>query len=294
MFHGRDRLRAVIPLVFGWLLAMTIPCASSQELSLDEWIRSQLPKQKPERVTILDIKLWPYGPLPNTYVILSVGRKRPETPDLSFPNAVQETQDFVLFLVQSGGSGELKNPRLIATYSLFSFTTPAVGKGPRRSIDVGPYQIRENEYAFGVRTIDDVGVGNKAGLAFEYISLFRYQGSEIKQILDDVTWGYSKYSEPGFRSCNTETLLVSEPPKEGEFFTLVRRHARSYLGDSRMYPQNPDAGTPVESCGWFDKLRSPNIHTWDAKQGQYVDAELSLRQQEIGKVGSPWANPKLR
>jgi len=229
-----NRLKAIIVILFGCAVITAVPgVVLAQDLSLQEWVGSQLSKQKPERVTILDVKLWPQGPRPNTYVILALGSK-PATPQPQWPNIPQETRDFVVFLVESDRSVALNNPRLIASHTVYSFQAFANGGPPRTTIDVGPYQIREDEYAFGIRTLDDISVGNKGGLAFEEISLFRYQASEIKQVLDDVTWGYSKYSEPEFRSCNTETVIVSEPPKAGNFFTLVRRHVRSYLGDTRM------------------------------------------------------------
>jgi len=274
--------------VVGCLLAiLTAASAAEQDLHMEEWVRNQLTKEKPERVTILEQRLWPDAPQPNTRIILAVGRKRPDAPNPTCISCPQEFRHFVVLLAQSSTSRELVNPKLL---SYFSFGLGiAFGAGvPRISIDVGPYQIREHEYAFGIRSVNDELVGNKEGLAFEYLRLFRYQGAEVKEIFDEVTWGYSKYSEPGFRSCNTETMIVSEASPQGEFFTLTRKHSRSYLGDSRMYgPGFPDE-MPIESCPDFDKLRFPNVHTWDTTQGRYVDPEFSLRRQDPGTVGSPY------
>jgi hypothetical protein len=270
------------------LLAITAAASTAaQDLRLEEWVQIQLTKEKPERVTILEQKLWPHAPQANTYVIVAVGIRKPDTPNPICTSCPQEFRDFVVLLVQSSTSRELANPKLLSYFSFRSGILLGTGV-PRISIDFGPYQIREREYAFGIRSVDDELVGNKGGLAFEYIRLFRYQSAELKEIFDEVRWGYSKYSEPGFRSCNTETMIVSEPSPQGEFFTLTRKHSRSYLGDSRMYGPKSSDEMPIESCPDFDRLRFPNIHTWDTTQGRYVDPEFSLRRQDPGKAGSPY------
>ena len=143
------------------------------------------------------------------------------------------------------------------------------------------------EYAFGIRTVAEL-VCNKSGVAFEYLNLFRYESASVKEIFDEVLWVYNKYSEPGFRSCNTETAIVSEPSPQTEFFTITRKHSRSYLGDSRMYPILRADQEPIELCPAFEKLRLPNIHTWDPAQGRYTDPEFTIRHQDPGKGGSPY------
>ena len=95
-------------------------------------------------------------------------------------------------------------------------------------------------------------------------------------------------AEPGFRSCNMETAIVSEPSPQTEFFTITRKHSRSYLGDSRMYPTLAADQEPIELCPAFEKLRLPNIHTWDPAQGRYTDPEFTIRHQDPGKGGSPY------
>jgi hypothetical protein len=91
-------------------------------------------------------------------------------------------------------NAETRRNSRIPLYSFISLSRAI----PTKSIDVGPYPIREHEYAFGIRTLA-AQVGNKSGAAFEYLRLFRYQSPEVKESFDEVTWGYSKYSEPGFR-----------------------------------------------------------------------------------------------
>jgi hypothetical protein len=178
------------------------------------------------------------------------------------------------------------NPRMLAGYSIYSYTAFA-GNTPMKSVDTGPCRICEDEYAFGIRTEDRISVGNKTGIAWQYLNIFRYQSSGISEILDDVTWGYSKYSEPDQRSCNTETEIVSEASRSGEFFDLVRKHVRSYLGDARMNSFVKDE-TSVDSCPVFYKLQFPNVHTWDPRSGKYTDPEIPLRMIEKGKIGSPY------
>ena len=52
-------------------------------------------------------------------------------------------------------------------------------------------------------------------------------------------------AEPGFRSCNMETAIVSEPSPQTEFFTITRKHSRSYLGDrSATCSTGSDADLP--------------------------------------------------
>jgi hypothetical protein len=260
--------------IFLALLAIQIPVsAGSQTLPLDEWVHAQLQKEKLEQVTVIEAKLWPYAPQPNTYVILVEATKNLNTLNPAVTR-------FVAMLVHSSSSLEVVDPKLIGYGPVNSYLH-------RASIDVAPYQIRQQEYAFGIRTIDDSLVGNKIGLALEYLYLFRYQPSELKQIFDEVIWGYTKYSEPG-GSCNTETMIVSEPPEQGEFFKLIRKHSRSYLGDARMYPFSVKVETPLDSCPAFRQLQFPNVHTWDSTQGQYMDPEFSPRHEELGKHGSPY------
>jgi hypothetical protein len=262
--------------IFPGLLALQIPVSAvSQTMPLENWVRTKLEQEKPEQLTVIDARLWPYAPQPNTYVILAEVMKKPDS-------LKPEDTQYVVMLAESSSSVELANPKLIVYSAVDSFIH-------RGSIDVGPYQIRQQEYAFGIRWIDDALVGNKSGLAFGYVDLFRYQPSGLKQIFDEVIWGYTKYSEPEFRSCNTETVIVSEPPEQGEFFKLVRKYSRSYLGDSRMYPSVHSGETPLDSCPAFGKLQFPNTHTWDPAQSRYTDPESSLRQGDIvGKIGSPY------
>jgi len=261
--------------------------ASAQDLALENWVRSQLTKEEPEQVTILDQRQWPYAPAPNTHIILLVARKKPDKLDPALATRIQEHQDWVVLLAQSSSSRELANPKTLAYYTLYSYTT-LPGTSPRKSIDVGAYQIRAREYAFGIRTVADQLVGNKSGVAFEYLNLFRYESASVKEIFDEVLWVYNKYSEPGFRSCNTETAIVSEPSPQTEFFTITRKHSRSYLGDSRMYPTLRADQEPIELCPAFEKLQLPNIHTWDPALGRYTDPEFTIRHQDPGKGGSPY------
>jgi len=158
--------------------------ASAQDLALENWVRSQLTKEEPEQVTILDQRQWPYAPAPNTHIILLVARKKPDKLDPTLATGIQEHQDWVVLLAQSSSSRELANPKTLAYYTLYSYTT-LPGTSPRKSIDVGAYQIRAREYAFGIRTVAEL-VGNKSGVAFEYLNLFRYESASVKEIFDEV------------------------------------------------------------------------------------------------------------
>src|SRR2546422_3063527 len=72
------------------------------------------------------------------------------------------------------------------------------------------------------------------------------------------------------------------------FSTITRKHSRSYLGDSRMYPTLRADQEPIELCPAFEKLQLPNIHTWDPALGRYTDPEFTIRHQDPGKGGSPY------
>ncbi len=234
-------------------------------------MRALLPKEKPDSVSVLDVKAWPNGPRANTYIVLTMVKRSPET------------QTGVLVVAQSSGPNGLEHPKSLGALDLGGISPNKI------SIDVGPYQIRKNEYAFGIRSVADGLVGNKGGLAFEFLELFRYQPSGMKSILAELVWGYSRYLEADSRSCNTETTIVSEPSKTSEFYDLTRKHQRSYLGDGRMYPRAAEE-TPTESCQWFYKLQFPNLHTWDERSGTYTDPE-NIRGFEVGKP-EPWTRDR--
>ena len=54
-----------------------------------------------------------------------------------------------------------------------------------------PFQIRNNEFSFGVRHRWAL-LGNKSGTALEVLGLFRFENSELKEVFRDVTWAYKQ------------------------------------------------------------------------------------------------------
>ena len=152
-----------------------------------------------------------------------------------------------------------------------------------------PFQIRNNEFSFGVRHRWAL-LGNKSGTALEVLGLSRFENSELKEVFRDVTWAYSKY-EDGANSCNTETTIASEPSSDSEFFNIVRRHSRSYFGNTR----NPEfsnysnlRNTPVESCASFKELVFSNTNRWDATKGMYLDSSHRfLTNEDVLGKGAP-------
>jgi hypothetical protein len=264
-----------------FLLSVTliaIPAfAFGQDPAVQQWVRTRVSAEKLDFDNVVEIKQWLQAPQPNIYAILAIGSKDVR-PGEGF--ATGRGHFALVFLVQSGSADRLTDPKEISFLN-FGPMFPEY-KGLRIvSIDITPYQIREKEYAFGMRSMDALGVGNKGGLAFETLTLYRLQGSELKEIFSDFTWGYSKYSEPGMRSCNVEAVIVTTREGQGEFFNLVRKQTRSYLGDTwnRELPETIKSQlteTPVDSCSLIGDMQFPNTHRWDSAKGAYVESGRSF------------------
>jgi len=263
-----------------FLLSVTviaIPAfAFGQDLGVQQWVRARVSAERLDLDNIVEIKQWLQAPQPNTYVILAIGSKD-VVPSEGF--STPRGHFALMSLVQSGSPDRLADPKELSFVSLGPVFPESKGDRVEVSIDVGPYQIREKEYALGIRKLE-ADLGNKGGLAFEILTIYRSQGSELKAIFRDFTWAYSKYSEPGLRSCNVEAVIVSAPERQGEFFNLVRKQTRSYLGDRRN-PQFEDVRsqlteTPVNSCSLIGDMQFPNTHRWDPAMGAYVESGRSF------------------
>src|SRR5438093_652309 len=78
-------------------------------------------------------------------------------------------------------------------------------------------------------------------------------GLGIEEHLSRSHLGVQQVQRTRFAQLQCETVIVSGPERQGEFFNLVRKQTRSYLGDARN-PQFGGAGrsdlteTPVDSC----------------------------------------------
>jgi hypothetical protein len=183
----------------------------SEESAFKEWVASQLEARGVSFVDITDRKPWPLAPEPNTSIVLGLA-KRPAPATFGIP--------FVYFpyilLIQT-----TENPLPPKLLGLELRTDLNVGD-PKdknsdtypKTIDIGPYQITNNEYAFGVTVIEG-SLGNKSGQLYELLGLYRYQNGELKEIYRDVLWVYSKYSEPDYSSCNIDLKIVTQPAESG-------------------------------------------------------------------------------
>jgi hypothetical protein len=249
--------------------------AFGQDVAVQQWVRARVSEERLDFDNIVEIKRWLQAPQPNTYVILAIGSKD-VLPGEGF--ATPRGHFALVFLLQSGSEDRLADPKELSFLN-FGPVFPENKAIRNVSIDVTPYHIREKEYAFGMRKME-ANLGNKGGLAFEILTLYRLQGSELKEVFRDFTWAYSKYSEPGLRSCNVEAVIVAAPERQGEFFNLVRKQIRSYLGDTR----NPQfeavrsqlTETPVDSCSLIGDMQFPNTHRWDHSKGAYLESGRSF------------------
>jgi len=260
------------------------PLAFGQDASAYNLVQARISEERLDFDSLVEVKLWPESPQRNTYIVLALASKN-VGPGEGF--ATNRGHFVFVFLLQSGMADRLTVPKLLSFLNIGSIH-PEDKTNSDVSIDVGPYQIREKEYAFGIRSMA-AQLGNKGGLAFEILTLYRLQGSELKPIFSDFTWGYDKYSEPGMRSCNVETVVVSGPERQGEFFNLIRKSTRSYLGDRR----NPQYGgvalnlpeTPVDSCSEIGDMQFPNTHRWDPAKGAYVESGRSFLNADLWGKG---------
>jgi hypothetical protein len=141
---------------------------------------------------------------------------------------------------------------------------------------LGPYPLRPGEYGFGVRYRVSA-IGNKGGAAYEVLGLFRQQDSELKEILRDVLWAYSKY-ESDANSCNSEMRVSPGKTMVDGFFDYLRQHNRSYYGE-RKNPQfsgvNSLPEVPVSTCMSFKNV---SAHHWNLQKGIYLDSRSRLLQ----------------
>jgi hypothetical protein len=258
------------------LISVTVIAISAsafgQDVAVEQWVRAHVNAEKFDFDNIIEIQRWLQAPQPNTYAILAVGSKDVQPPGL----ATARGQFALVFLVSSGSEDRLADPKEI---SFLNFGPVFPGYKIRdASIEVTPYQIREKEYAFAMKSTE-ADLGNKSGTAFEILTLYRLQGSELKEIFSDFTWAYSKYSEPGLVGCNVEAVIVSGPERQGEFFNLVRKHTRSYLGDGgtpQAEPGSPSTEPPAVSCSVIGDMQFPNTHRWDASKGAYLESGRSF------------------
>jgi hypothetical protein len=277
-------IRTVIRLLLS-VTVIAIPAfAFGQDLAVQEWVRARASAERLDFDNVVDIKRWLQAPQPNTYVILAIGSKD-VLPGQGFPTT--RGHFALVLLVQSRSADRLADPKELSFLN-FGPVFPEDKTNRDVFIDVTPYKIRENEYAFGIRRME-ANLGNKGGLAFEILTLYRLQGSELNAIFRDFTWAYSKYSEPGLRSCNVEAIIVSAPERQGDFFNLVRKQTRSYLGDIR----NPQfeairsqlTETAVDSCSLIGDMQFPNTHRWDPAKGAYVESGRSFLNADLWGKG---------
>src|SRR5215470_12537536 len=78
---------------------------AGQDTAIVEWVKDQLRSKDAEFISIIDQKAWTRSPIPNTYIILGIGKKvfqKSLMPDH------KDTFPFVL-LVKSSAAGELKD-----------------------------------------------------------------------------------------------------------------------------------------------------------------------------------------
>jgi hypothetical protein len=68
--------------------------------------------------------------------------------------------------------------------------------------------------------------------------------------------------------------IVSQPAKEGRFFTITREYVRSYLGNAKNPEFSNSQGqteTPGD-CSLSQRLGKPNTHSWNVEKGKYLDS----------------------
>jgi len=99
---------------------------------------------------VVEIKRWLQAPQPNTYVILAIGSKD-VLPGQGFPTT--RGHFALVLLVQSGRADRLADPKELSFLNCGP-VFPEDKTNRDVSIDVTPYQIRENEYAFGIRKME--------------------------------------------------------------------------------------------------------------------------------------------
>jgi len=247
-----------------YLLSERPQATPNESERIEEFVKSQLEKGDVYFNRILDRQAWPQAPFPNTSIVLgSIRRTKVER--LGFGSG--DYLPFVLLL--QSGSGEKSEALKMLGLILQS---RAEGNSPQ-SIDVTPFRIADDEIAFGVRSRAG-DVGNKSGQLYEVMSLYRYHDGELQEIFRDTVWAYSKYSEKNWNSCNVDMKIVSQPAKEGRFFTITREYVRSYLGNTKNPEFSNSQGqteTPGD-CSLSERLRKPNTHSWNVEKGKYLDA----------------------
>lgn len=245
--------------------AETPPKPPKSDDSFAAWVKDRLEASNPSFVSIIDHQPWSNSRTPNTSIVLGVA-KRPTEGQLA------AEMDFFyfpfIFLAQSDPKDSSQPARKLAlTFQEDYFlNAPSTIAADHRliAVDVTPIQILKDEYAFGIRARAG-SLGNKGGLLVETVSLYRYQLGQLTQILREVVWAYSKYSEPDSSSCNVEMELVSRPPASNVgYYTITREYRRSY----RTKTQEPDKeGT----CSLTEPLSKPATHTWNGEKGIYLD-----------------------
>jgi hypothetical protein len=237
-----------------------------QNTDLDRWMETQVKAHQIDFVRVVDTQQWLQAPIPKAYVVLGLGEQIVDAP--GFPSGRRTSYPIFVLLAQSESGDRLTNPKAVSFLVVDNDITPDNPQDFRVSIDVAPFQIRKNEYVFGVKHRWSL-VGNKSGVAYDVFGLVRLDNGEMKEIYRDITWAFSKY-ESGPFNCYAEAVIASEPSQR-EFFNIVRR------------PQDPQA-----SCRSFPGLQFPNTQVWDPAKGVYMDSSRRMfSEDDMGKGVGP-------
>ena len=251
------------------------PSESNGDVLFTRWAASQLTANNAELVSITDKRAWPFASQPNTSIVLGLA-KRDADAELAKYGTPFEYFPFVLLIQMTEESASPKLLGIALRTDLF-MGDPRNRYADRhpKGIDVGPFQIKHDEYAFGI-TVVEGSLGNKSGILFDLMGLYRYQNGELREIYRDAVWVFSKYSEPDSRSCNVELEVSTQPSNESEFYLIRRKYKSSYVEDWR--------GTkPVDSCALTSVFRQDYTQSWIPQKEMYLDHDgLFLSENDLG------------
>jgi hypothetical protein len=254
-----------------------------------EWVNSRLEIKGASLVNITSEKPWPFAPGPDTRVVLGLAKVPASETEVKYGRPF-DYFPFVL-LVQSDAAGTTPTALGLNLMKDVYVSGPETFKeNPPIDVDVGPFRITENEYAFGVTVITGE-VARLGGSLYEMMDLYRYHDNELKEIYRDVVWAYYKLSGPNPESCNVDMEILTQPSTEGEFYTITRQYKRSYLGDGINAEfrgvQNTRA-TPVESCRATVDFKAPYTQKWNTEKKMYLDHRgLFLSIDELRVLNIP-------
>jgi hypothetical protein len=254
--------------------AQSVPAALPSERSqptpgeserIAEFVKSQVETGNVYFDSILDRQVWPLAPDPNTSIVLGLTR---QTKMQTLGTGLNAGHLPFVLLVQSGSGEKSEDLKLLGMI----LQTSDEEHYPQ-SIDVTPFQIADDEYAFGVRSRAG-STGNKGGQLFEVMSLYRYHDDELQEIFRDTVWAYSKYSEKNWKSRNVDMKIVSQPAREGRFFTITREYVRSYLGNAKNpeFSNSQDLTETPGDCSLSERFGIPKSHSWNTEKDKYLDS----------------------